>query len=190
MFSKLFKLLFVLTTFSPILLVWWVVGIFSFQDLENNIKYRNYSELNMEILKAKINLPILFVILLFLLVFILFLANKKLTRRKLEIKSIKSSDFNSNSIIFSYFLPCVELYKKEFIFIAFWFVALIIVILINRKTYFFNPLLQLLGYRYYEIATIKEVSYIMVSKRKIINKNDVNAYSELTDYVILDSTKN
>jgi fatty-acid desaturase len=190
MFSKLFKLIFVSTSYSPILMIWWIVGIFSYEDKEHKIQYRNFSELTFEIIQNKIFLPISFIVAISLLLFILYLANTKLTRNTLEIKSIKSSDFNSITILISYFLPCVELYKKDLIFIFFWFLILLLIVFINKSTYFFNPLVKLLGYRYYEIATKKEVSFTMISKRKIINPNDVNAYSQLTDYVILDTTKN
>lgn len=190
MFSKLFKLIFVTTSYSPILIIWWIVGIFSYEDTKHKIHYRNFSELTFEILQNKIYLLIIFIMAIGILFFILSLANRKLTRNTLGVKSIKSSDFNSITILISYFLPCVELYKKDFIFIFFWFFILILIIFINKSTYFFNPLIKLFGYRYYEIATKKEVSFTMISKRKIINPNDVNAYSQLTDYVILDTTKN
>lgn len=49
--------------------------------------------------------------------------------------------------------------------------------------------MKLFGYRYYEIATKKEVTYIMISKEKLINPSDIKAYSQLTDYVILNTTK-
>ena len=190
MFSKLFKLVFVSTSYSPILIVWWIVGIFSYEDIEHKIQYRNFSELTFEILQNKIFLLIIFIITISILLFTMYLANNNLTRNTLEVKSIKSSDFNSTTILTSYFLPCIELYKKDLIFIFFWFFILILIIFINKSTYFFNPLIKLLDYRYYEIATKKEVSFTMISKRKIINPNDVNAYSQLTDYVILDTTKN
>lgn len=92
-------------------------------------------------------------------------------------------------LIFSYFLPCIEIYNKELVFKIGWIVILFIIVLINKGTYFYNPLIKLFGFRYYEISTINDVTYLMISKKKVINVKSVNAYSQLTDYVILNASK-
>ena len=112
-------------------------------------------------------------------------ARGKLTINNIGVKSIKSADLNMNSLLLSYFLPCIELFKKDPIFIFGWFVVLIILIVINRGTYFYNPIIKLFGYRYYEVTTNSGVVYTMISKKKLVNTNEVKRYSQLTDYVIL-----
>ena len=112
-------------------------------------------------------------------------ARGKLTINNIGVKSIKSADLDMNSLLLSYFLPCIELFKKDPIFIFGWFVVLIILIVINRGTYFYNPIIKLFGYRYYEVTTNSGVVYTMISKKKLVNTNEVKRYSQLTDYVIL-----
>lgn len=112
-------------------------------------------------------------------------ARVKLTINNIGVKSIKSADLNMNSLLLSYFLPCIELFKKDTIFILGWFIVLIILIVINRSTHFYNPILKLFGYRYYEVTTNNGIVYTMISKRKLVNTNEVKRYSQLTDYVIL-----
>jgi hypothetical protein len=189
MFSKLIKLIFVITAYAPILLIWWLVNVSNVLRDDNSIAFIDFSNFKFVDLFNRLNLIYLFLFLVVICWYILFLAKIKLTRNNIELKSIKSSDLNMNVLIFSYFLPCIEIYKKDEIYIIGWLLVLLIIILINKGTYFYNPLIKIFGYRYYEIATKKEVTYLMISKQKIINTNDIKVYSQLTDYVILNSSK-
>ena len=190
MFSKLFKLTFVITAYSPILLIWWVVGIFTTIDVAGKTQILNFSEISIERLIIKCYLVLIFIFLIIFCWSFLHLAKTRLTINTIEVKSIKSADFNMNTLIFSYFLPCIELFKKDIFFIFGWIIILLVIIFINKNTYFYNPLMKLFGYRYYEIATKKEVWFTLISKRKLINSNEIKTYSQLTDYVIIDANKN
>lgn len=187
MFSKLFRLVFVVTAYSPILLIWWIVGIFTFIGDDGKTQIHNVADITFFDLKNNYWLLISFILLLAFSGIVLYLAHTKLTRNHIEVKSIKSADFNMTTLLLSYFLPCVEFYKKDTIFVVGWIVVLVIVILIIKNSYFYNPLMKLFGYRYYEIATKREVTFTMISKRKLINSKDINSYTQLTDYVILNT---
>lgn len=187
MFSKLFKLVFVITSYSPILIIWWVVGIFTYIGEDGKTQIRSLTEIDLSNLINNYWLLILFILMLLLCWFVMHLASTKLTKNHIEVKSIKSSDFNMTTLLLSYFLPCIEFYKKDTIFIVAWIFALFIIILINKNTYFNNPLLKIFGYRYYEISTTKGVSFTMISRKKIINTRDISTYIQLTDYVILNT---
>ncbi|AIG30716.1 hypothetical protein IA01_09685 [Flavobacterium psychrophilum] len=188
MFSKPLKTIFAITAFAPILLIWWIVSILSVIDKKGETKIIKLSEITLENFQNKWYLGIGFIISVLICYFLIFLIRKKLTRNFIEIKSIKSADLHMNTILFSYLLPCTELYKKDSIYIYAWIILLFIIIYINRNTYFYNPLMKFFGYRYYEIATKKEITYTMISKEKLINADDCNAYSQITDYVIFNST--
>ena len=136
-------------------------------------------------MNIRLNLIFIFIILLLACYLFMKAARVKLTINNIGVKSIKSADLNMNSLLLSYFLPCIELFKKDTIFILGWFIVLIILIVINRGTHFYNPILKLFGYRYYEVTTNNGIVYTMISKRKIVNTNEVKRYSQLTDYVIL-----
>ena len=187
MFSILFQLMFVVTAYSPILLIWWVVGIFTFIGEDGKTQIRSITAISFFDLKNNYWLIIIFILLLVFCLCVLHLARTKLTKNHIEVKSIKSSDFNMTTLLLSYFLPCIEFYRKDTIFIVAWVIVLVLIILINKNTYYYNPLLKLFGYRYYEIATTKEVSFTMISKRKLINSRDINTYVQLNDYVILNT---
>lgn len=188
MFSKYIKLIFAITAYAPVILIWWLVSVYNIVNVEQNIGFINLSEFKFIDLFNRLNLIFIFLFLLFISWYILYSAKNKLTRNNIEIKSIKSSDLNINVLIFSYFLPCIEIYKKDTVYLFGWFFALCIIIYINKGTYFYNPLMKLFGYSYYEIVTKKEVTYLMISKKKLINTNDIKAYSQLTDFVLLNSS--
>ncbi len=188
MFSKLIKLTFAITAYSPVILIWWFVSVYTIMNSRNKIGFVDFSNFRVIDLFNRINLIFIFIILVLLCWCILNLATKKLTRSYIEVKSIKSSDLNMNTLIFSYFLPCVEIYKKDIVYLIGWFLAICIIVYINKGTYFHNPLMKLFGYSYYEIATKKEVTFLMISKQKLKNTNEVNAYSQLTDFVLLNSS--
>lgn len=189
MFSKVIKLIFVTTAYAPILLIWWLVNLYNILKAGEKTQLINFDNFKIIDIFDRANLIFLFFLLVIFSWVILYLAKTRLTRNSIEVKSIKSADLNMNTLVLSYFLPCIEIYKKDSIFIIGWFFVLVITIFINKGTYFYNPMMKIFGYRYYEITTKKEFSYLMISRSKLINSNDIIAYSQLTDYVILNSSK-
>lgn len=181
MFSNLIKILFVISAYSPIFLIAGIVEIV-------NITNEGYSISLIESWKEifnRVNLIFCFIILFPLCALIITWAKNNLTKNRIEIKAIKSADFNLPTFIVSYFLPCIELLKKDSTYMIVWCILLAIIVLINLKTYFYNPCLKLFGYRYYEISTKSDVTFVIISKEKLINANQVKSYSQLTDYVII-----
>lgn len=181
MFSNFIKILFVLTAYSPVFLIIGIVEMINIQKEGYSI---TFVQSGKEIFN-RINLIFCFLILVPISTLILSWAKNNLTRNTIEIKSIKSADVNLPPFIVSYFLPCIELIKKDSTYLLVWSILLAIIILINLKTYFYNPCLKLFGYRYYEVSTKKDVTYTIISKDKLININQVKSYSHLTDYVII-----
>jgi hypothetical protein len=187
MFSKLLKTIFVITAYAPILLILWLVNVFSTIDKKGETKIVSFSEITISNLQNKWYFGVGFVVIVFICYLMIYLIKNKLTRNYIEIKSFKNADFNMTTLLVSYFLPCVELYKKDDIFVYIWIIIFIILVFINKKTYFYNPLMLFFGFRYYQIVT-KDVEYTMISKDKLINIKQCDAYSHITDYVIFNST--
>jgi hypothetical protein len=118
------------------------------------------------------------------------LTKKQLTKEIINVKSFKTADNNFLPMILSYFLPCIEFYKKDLMFLSIWIFLFLLVVLINKSSYHYIPILKFMfGYRYYEIQTTSDVTFTMLTKQKLINKNQLTSYSEITDYVILDQSK-
>ena len=128
MFSNLIKFVFILTGYSPILLIYWVVGVY-----------------NSKCYLTNIFIVPTFLGLILLCWYILKLAKTKLTVNEIQLKSLKPADNNFMPFILSYFLPCVELHKKDFIFICIWLFLLFLVVLINKNSNHYNPILKFLN---------------------------------------------
>ena len=127
MFSKLIKLTFAITAYAPVILIWWLVSIYSIINSGGTIGFVDFFNFKFTDLFNRLNLILIFIFLVFICWYILHLATNKLTRNSIEVKSIKSSDLNMNVLIFSYFLPCIEIYKKDVIYLIGWFLALCII---------------------------------------------------------------
>jgi len=172
MFSKPIKYLLVATSIAPVVFVYWLVGI-----LRTGFFTKNYF------------LLIILIVLLLTCKYLLSTAKNKLEVRPIAIKSIKSADHNIISFLFVYLLPIFDFVKKDDYYIWAFIIIIVFVVIINTNTYHFNPLLSLVfGYKFYEIATKKEITFILITKRQLINTEDVKNYIQLTPYVILDAT--
>lgn len=184
MFSNFIKFLFILTAYSPIMLIVGIVDMYNCIDGGGSITFIS----SWNDLFNRINLIFLFPIFLLLCYVIIKIAFKKLTVRKIEVDSIDSVDVNLIPFLISYFLPCVELYKKDLIFTIAWIFLLMVIMFIYKQTHFYNPILKIFGYRYYKINTKAKVSYTIISKEKLKNTKNITKYSQLTDYVILNQS--
>jgi len=120
---------------------------------------------------------------------LLKLAIKHLPIYTIQIKSIKSSDLNFTPMLLSYFLPVAKLQFKTWNDNIFLVVTLLLFFLLARiaqSTYHFNPILRLIfGYKYYEVQTKKEVTFLMLSKETLVNPDHIHSYIVLTDSVVL-----
>ncbi|AXY73635.1 hypothetical protein D3H65_06410 [Paraflavitalea soli] len=172
MFSKPIKYLLVATSIAPIVFVYWLVGVLRSKDLSSNY-----------------GLLITLVLLLVACKVILNFAEAHLEVRSINLKSVKSADHNIISFLFVYLLPIFDFVKKDDYYIWAFVVIVVFVVIINTNTYHFNPLLSLVfRYKFYEVATKGEITFILITKQQIINVEDVRKYIQLTPYVILDVT--
>ncbi|MNK24778.1 hypothetical protein D3C87_430920 [compost metagenome] len=171
--------------FSPVLLILWFVNLIT--------KYSKVHTLN-KFTYGDFYLLGSFVICIAICWFIIRLARRTLPTHYIQLKSIKSADMNFQPMFLSYFLPIAKLEFKDVNDIVILVVTLLLFLtfaIINNQSYSFNPILRLVfGYKHYEVQTKKEFTYIMLSKKKLINPSQVNSYIQLADYVILNATTN
>ena len=191
MYSNFIKFIFALTGFSPILFSYWIVGL-----IQNHDKLSFYLQISsgklfyegfVDILNRHWSL-IVFVIIIFISRLLIKIAVNTLTIETINVKSVKSADFNFSPILLSYFLPWIRFYIDSNVEILFPAIIICCVVysFIAKNSYHFNLTIRLFfGYRNYEIQTTNEISYLMLSRKGIINKNQVNKCVHLTDYMLL-----
>jgi hypothetical protein len=84
-----------------------------------------------------------------------------------------------------YLLPVLDIVKKDNVYVYGFILIVFFVIIINSNTYHFNPLLSLFGYKFYEISSDGNMSYILITKKTILNINDVKKVVHLSNYMVL-----
>jgi len=172
MFSRIIKYLLVATSVAPIVFVYWLVGALRKGDPLNRYW-----------------LLIVLAALVGICKYLLSTATTQLDKRTIQLKSVKSADHNIISFLFVYLLPIFDFVKKDEYYAWAFIIIVVFVIIINTNTYHFNPLLSLVfGYRFYEVATMQEFTYILIAKKELVNRDQVTQYVQLTPYVILDAT--
>lgn len=121
--------------------------------------------------------------------FLLFKESKEFGYEQREIKSID----DKTNLYVMYMISLISLLPlfigKNWLFqsIAFFIIMIIIYsIYINSDLLFYNPVLGLLGYKYYKVTTPdgSEI-FIIASKNKKININDKIKLFMVTDYIFL-----
>lgn len=189
MYSGLVKIIIVLTGLSPILLSYWIYQMYvNYVHIEIRISFEDWSSFLDDLLLFFTTnfFLVAFIAFLFLTKFIIKHAIRNLTIGEIELKSIKTADNNFNPILFSYLTPWFKPY--DFIFIIGVCLLYGVYIVISKNTSHFNLILRLFGYKYYEVQTKKEITYLMLSKRYLINTNQVNKYVSLSNNMIIDVT--
>jgi hypothetical protein len=120
---------------------------------------------------------------------ILNLAAKKLPEQKIRIKSVKIADQAVWTFVLAYVFPLVfaNITTVRLSVLALVFVLLFVVVY-HSKAYSFNPLLMLVfRYHFYEVVTEGEFTYVVVSKRVMINTRTPIRGMQLSPFMVLDA---
>jgi len=110
----------------------------------------------------------------------------------IDAKSIKPADFNYLPILVSWILPFFKLFITDIKDIILLIGSLLIFVLaayIGKGSYYFNLIFRLLGYKNYEVQTKAEVTFLVLSKKNLINVNQVNAVVYLTEHMLINNSR-
>lgn len=134
-----------------------------------------------------INISILFVTLCLIILCRYLKGKSEKTKESKTIEVISYSYMSQNGVeqIVSSIIPWLTIFSDQIDFVIL-FTCLILqcgfITLASYKNNSYNLLCAFLGYRYYEVKT-NENTYILMSKKCIKNKCEINQYVEITDYV-------
>lgn len=175
MANKIQKLLFNLSTLSPLLLIFAIVYW-----LEKDIRVFSVQENKIQISIIAIALiVIIFISAAFSFYSILFVkaCHKRLERVPIGVDSIVPNDNWVIVVLLTYALPAASIVFKDInMFISVIVILFWLLLLALSNTILPNPLLMLQGYHFYKMTTIDGSSDIfLLSKRKSVqNRNTVN----------------
>ncbi len=122
---------------------------------------------------------------------ILNLASKRLPVQRIRIKSVKIADQAVWTFVLAYVFPLVfaNIVTVRFSVLALVFVLLLIVVYYS-KAYNFNPVLMLVfRYHFYEVVTEGDFTYVVVSKRVMVNTRRPVKGMQLSPYMVLDAER-
>ncbi len=115
------------------------------------------------------------------------LAATQLSKNPVAIKTIKPADKEIVGFVLAYLLPLAR--GSQFDGVPMFVVlGVFFLVVMTSNAYHTNPLLGLIGYHFYEI-TIEDVGYTLLSRRNLHNTKTIKTVVSLTDYMLLDVTK-
>ena len=161
--SRLVRFLFTLTSLAPMCLVY--AALFTFDK-------DPFFALTQNRIKAGACLATM-AALVGVCLWVLWFYAKKVKQRSLQIYSLRAADSPAIGFVAAYLLPVAF----ERTFIVQWEILAVVLIVLAwlvyvSDTYLVNPLLRLFGYRFYEVTTEDQITYILVSNREIVNTDE------------------
>ena len=119
-------------------------------------------------------------------------AHKDIPEEPIYASSVKIADQSMLAFIVAYLFPVVFARPTEPGSVRLGVLALVFVLLLvavyRSNAYSFNPVLGLVfGYHFYEITTTKDFTYLVVSKREIVNTREPIGGRPLSLYMYLDA---
>lgn len=100
----------------------------------------------------------------------------------MSIREISNADNESIIFIFTYLIPLLDIDSYMVIFLL----GLFFLVIFTTNLYHFNPFLGLLGYHQYEIKLEDGPTYILISKKTLINSKQIKNVVQLTNYILLE----
>ena len=180
--NKFFKSLMVATSIAPIMLTYWFIE----QDRHWN-QHKSILQNAINNWKIGIGFLIATITLITLFYFIIKLATKRLEELKVAIDEIKTADNETLSFIFVYLLPVANGTTQNISIPTLIFVAVFFFLIVAfTNAYHFNPLINLLGYHFYEVKITGGITYLLLSRKRIDNSKSIKDVYLLTEYIILE----
>jgi hypothetical protein len=181
--NKLIKLFLVLTSLAPVMLTYWFVE-------QSNSYNKSKSFFENCITNYKVGYFYIITTLILVLFFwlIIYLSKNKLEKMPIIIEEIKSADNESISFILVYLLPLASKIENSINIPVLIFISvLFFIIVFTSNSYHFNPLLNFIGYHFYEVKVQGGVTYVLLTRDSINSSKNINSVSLISEYTILEN---
>lgn len=171
MLSAFAKFLLALSALSPVAFVWAI------SDYSRN----GYQQ-------EQLTAGVCAILLTFICYCVLYSSSKKLNSISFSVEEIKSMDNEVVSYIVTYLFPLVapatgvslEAQIAVFLILAY--------VLSTSNSFTFNPILNAMGYHFYEVKCTSGVSYLLLSKNEITDVKAIKSVGRLSKHLMLDLT--
>jgi hypothetical protein len=190
MYSNLPRFIMILTSLSPVLLVYWVVNMVQkFKELRfyidlSWVQAADFLRLHMFLL--------LFIVMVAISKFALHHALNYLTVKAISLKSFKPAETNASTIIFSWLLPWFKLTgssDQDWLYLIGFFLMAVVYAYVFKNSNHYNLVFRLFsGYHFYEVTSTAEATYLLLSKKVLSNKDQVGGCIKLTDFMLINKS--
>lgn len=168
--NKFSKLLLVSTSFAPILLTYAFV-----------IYILGGSIITM------ISLVVVVMALVVICLGLLKFAYEKIERQRIELNSISTADGEVVGFVIAYLIPILSIANPSIDYRVVCFIAaMFLVVIWSTNSYHINPLINLVGYHFYEVSAEDNVTYLLLTKKELRKTSSIKKIIHLTEYMILD----
>jgi hypothetical protein len=177
--SRLIRLMFTVTSLAPVLITYAALFVF-----DGGPRF----ELDLNKLWAAICLLVV-VASVYVCHRILRFYSTKVGSGPLRITSLRVADRSTITFVVVYVLPLLTVGKvqiqMEVLVIVF---GLLIMLIYHSDAYLVNPLLAIpFKYHFYEVTNEEQVTYILVSRREIVNTREPIEGRQVSKFMFLDA---
>lgn len=171
MISYFGRILLVSTSVAPIFLTMW---------------FREFSK-NWKIFDGLIYLVVAS-ILVFLCLFVVAIARRKLEKIPVQISTIATADKEIVSFILIYLLPLVNSEAFDInIRVLLFVIVLFFITILTTHSYHFNPILGIFGFHFYQITLSSGLSYVLITRKNITNSKQISSVAQISEYIIVET---
>lgn len=177
--SNRVRFIFTVTSMAPIFFTYAMMFFF-----DGGFKF----SLNADNIKGIVCL-IAMILLVWSCLRILRFFSTKVSSGPMTVTSLRVADRSAVTFVVVYLVPLVTTenigVRPIILLIVLGFLAWLIY---HSDAYLVNPLLAMWPFKYhfYEITTSKEIVYILVSQREILNTKDIKEVKQISRYMFLD----
>ena len=126
-------------------------------------------------------------VLLIICLSLLSHAQRHLERVKFSMDSVEAADRENMSLFLFYLSPLFTAQFESINWVV-WILVMLLCsfILATGYSYHFNPLLGVMGWRFYKVGTKEGVTYVLITKKQLRNTKDTIEVGQLTEYIVMD----
>lgn len=180
------RFILIASSFCPVFIIFGIIDYFNI----NNTGDINTSDIATEkTFIVPIICGILSISLFVLCIIIIRQAKKGVGAPKFRITKFSRRDTGMLSFVFVYLFPLIRtspsLSFAQYIMHAVVYI-IIILIMVDVGTYQYNPIIRLLGYRFYMVVDCDGLDRLLISKRKLTILDHTISANQIIDDVYID----
>ena len=107
-------------------------------------------------------------------------------QEKITVISFKPADKEVAAYFVSYLIPIMGASESFYnLYYAAFFALMFFIFIFLSKSFYTNPLLSIIGYKFYEVTVSTGGTYLLITKKSITNTQEIRTVSYATRYTLV-----